>query len=710
MARGLNVFVNIGARVASSVGASASAVERRMAAMGQRLRLANAEAKAASRGLMSSGDIRGAIFDSAAVGYGLYKAMDPFVQFEDALVRVGNTAEVYGSTLNKTGDQIIATGKKYGIGAMSALEGVNAYIAAGLDLKTASGALDRTLMLSKTAGIDPTEAAAAGVGVMNNMGVKVEELGAAFDRMALAGKRGNFELSAMAKYMPRLTSAAAKMGMTGVQGVGDIAAMLQIVRQGSADEETAQNNLYNLFEKTFSAETVKKFAKAGYNLPDMYKAAQASGTDYFDSILDAVEKLSKKGEDPFAFANTFEDQQAKSALTMLVTKRAEYRKLREEVRAAAGVLEGDWARVNKTNKTSMDRLGASLRSLAISFGAAFGPALANATDKMAKLASSFALFAEQNPKVVSAIGGTVAALAGMLIFAKIGSVIATGVLRIGIALKWLGTVIGAGSALASGLVWLRGATLAFSLFAATLGVPFAVPVLAAAAALVALGLGVAWVVAKWDGIKAFFVGFADGVTKSLSPEVRANLAAFGETLKGVGEAIGKAFDWAAKAIGGLFGPIFSPPKTENWKAFGEEMGRIVGGVINWFQRLFDTIGAVRSALANPLTLGKAAMENLGAGSDPLGNAAPRAYGGTSRAGQPHMVGERGREIFVPGKTGTIIPARTTEALMRGANDNGGSVTIGDIHIHGANDPQSTRQILREELKRLSRGQSALLSD
>ena len=75
-----------------------------------------------------------------------------------------------------------------------------------------------------------------------------------------------------------------------------------------------------------------------------------------------------------------------------------------------------------------------------------------------------------------------------------------------------------------------------------------------------------------------------------------------------------------------------------------------------------------------------------------------------------MVGERGREIFVPGKTGTVIPARTTEALMRGANDNGGGVTIGDIHIHGANDPQSTRQILRDELKRLARGQSALLSD
>ena len=41
-------------------------------------------------------------------------------------------------------------------------------------------------------------------------------------------------------------------------------------------------------------ETVKKFKKAGYDLPAMYKKAKASGTDYFDAILDAVEKLSKK--------------------------------------------------------------------------------------------------------------------------------------------------------------------------------------------------------------------------------------------------------------------------------------------------------------------------------------------------------------------------------------------------------------------------------
>jgi hypothetical protein len=32
-----------------------------------------------------------------------------------------------------------------------------------------------------------------------------------------------------------------------------------------------------------------------------------------------------------------------------------------------------------------------------------------------------------------------------------------------------------------------------------------------------------------------------------------------------------------------------------------------------------------------------------------------ARGGTARAGMPHIVGERGPELFVPGRTGTVVP-------------------------------------------------------
>lgn len=37
------------------------------------------------------------------------------------------------------------------------------------------------------------------------------------------------------------------------------------------------------------------------------------------------------------------------------------------------------------------------------------------------------------------------------------------------------------------------------------------------------------------------------------------------------------------------------------------------------------------------------------------NASPRAFGGTAMAGRMHLVGERGPELFVPGRTGSVVP-------------------------------------------------------
>jgi hypothetical protein len=61
-----------------------------------------------------------------------------------------------------------------------------------------------------------------------------------------------------------------------------------------------------------------------------------------------------------------------------------------------------------------------------------------------------------------------------------------------------------------------------------------------------------------------------------------------------------------------------------------------------------------------------------------------------------------------GRSGTIVPAGArAQAWSRAL---GGGASMGDVHIHGANDPHSTRKILREELKRMSRSQAAGYND
>jgi len=52
--------------------------------------------------------------------------------------------------------------------------------------------------------------------------------------------------------------------------------------------------------------------------------------------------------------------------------------------------------------------------------------------------------------------------------------------------------------------------------------------------------------------------------------------------------------------------------------------------------------------------------------DEFGDFAGRDAGGPVRAGQPYLVGERGREMFIPGVSGSIVPTRVIRAAMAAA--------------------------------------------
>jgi len=69
----------------------------------------------------------------------------------------------------------------------------------------------------------------------------------------------------------------------------------------------------------------------------------------------------------------------------------------------------------------------------------------------------------------------------------------------------------------------------------------------------------------------------------------------------------------------------------------------------------NIVGPLAQALDSVLPFGKSTTTTTGA---PLGTGITvpgRAIGGTVGIGQPYMVGENGPELFIPGKTGTIVP-------------------------------------------------------
>jgi hypothetical protein len=66
------------------------------------------------------------------------------------------------------------------------------------------------------------------------------------------------------------------------------------------------------------------------------------------------------------------------------------------------------------------------------------------------------------------------------------------------------------------------------------------------------------------------------------------------------------------------------------------------------------------------------------------NVPARAEGGHVGGNKPYLVGERGPELFVPGKTGTIIPNKNM-----GGGNGGGGVTV-NVDARGSADPAAVR--------------------
>jgi hypothetical protein len=111
--------------------------------------------------------------------------------------------------------------------------------------------------------------------------------------------------------------------------------------------------------------------------------------------------------------------------------------------------------------------------------------------------------------------------------------------------------------------------------------------------------------------------------------------------------------------------------ASSWK---DAMRGIINSVIDELWRLYvvqQIVGFVTKALG-------------GIGLPVPGVAGARAEGGHVGGNKPYLVGERGPELFVPGKTGTIIPNKNM-----GGGNGGGGVTV-NVDARGSADPAAVR--------------------
>lgn len=107
---------------------------------------------------------------------------------------------------------------------------------------------------------------------------------------------------------------------------------------------------------------------------------------------------------------------------------------------------------------------------------------------------------------------------------------------------------------------------------------------------------------------------------------------------------------------------------------GGGIGGFLGTAFSWLGSIIPFGGGAGSS--------SAALAASGAGGFRFGSGPGLQEGGTARGGQPYVVGEAGPEVFVPGRTGTVVP-----------NDQIGGQNI-NITINAV-DARSVQQLLSE---------------
>lgn len=665
--------------------------------------------QAAARNAADISSMKGQLVGAIAAGYGLANALKAPIsaarEFETVMLDIAQKAELSDESMKALGERIRKMAPTMNQTAQEVATGMDVLMGMGMDANTAEGVIPTLGKVATAYNAQIADLARTAMAGIDNLKLKVEEMPAAMDALAQAGKAGAFELKDMAQHLPALAAIAQTNGMKGLSAVQELGTALQIVRKGAGDSSQAATNLLNVLQKITSEETVKKFKKvANIDLKKELEKTAKLGMSPIEGLATIVDQIIKKSKGKIKVGDLFTDMQVQLGVAALVNNLEEYKKIQAEVRKATGVWMEDYERRMKTNQALTKQFEVAFHNLKVSIGNALLPSVNGKLMMLTGIVEKIRAWSDANPKLAGGIVKVASALIGLR------------VAMIGLKLAWLFLK---GGAIYSGIAALAAlaakANVAARAMRTIRAAMLALTIMSGGKSLLALagiigGIGVAVaavalaIYREWEPIKNFVIGFAEAITEALGPvaEGIANIAksvsnALGldEFFASVGRGFQKVKEWVSDLLSNLFTQKdYSDEAEASFRETGRRAGQAlvdaIKSAINMIASAISTAAdAIYNALISPFIKAAQKIKEIGAsvgnpfkgiGSVPVtpipGGA--RAHGGPTRAGNSYLVGEKGPEIFTAGANGFVSP----NSMLRQASKGGGrgGVNIGDVNV------------------------------
>jgi TP901 family phage tail tape measure protein len=344
--------------------------------------------------------------------------------------------------------KIIATSRDTGMARNDVADVVNQLVGAGMEL---SKALEYAPVAAKfvvgqgSSGVDTAK-------MINALGQNAKitdpkQMQQALEAIAYQGQAGSFEAADMAKWFPELLANMGSLGITGMDAVTQLGAMLQVQMKSAGSSDEAANNLKNWISKVGSNDTVQAYKKAGIDYKGSMQTGLQNGMSTLETSMElaqkyiratdpkraaamaeATAKISKESdpekakammaslEESLRTGDLFADMQVKAALSAFMQNKALYSQLKNDSRDATGILDKNLRERRESSSQKWAEMAQSMDDAMRSVGDALRPVTDTVAEALTKVTKSITSMSDSTPGVVTGIalvGGGLVTLTGL---------------------------------------------------------------------------------------------------------------------------------------------------------------------------------------------------------------------------------------------------------------------------------------------------------
>lgn len=235
------------------------------------------------------------------------------LDFNDQLERLKITAGASNETMSAFAASVRKSSSDVGIDASKILEGAASYVALTGDMQGAIGAQEQWARVAQATNSEVKDIAGTAAALKQQMNIKPEQMEEAFSALAGQGKAGAIELKDLASQLAAIAPQWAQFaGGTGIQGIKELGATLQVVKRGfGGDAGETITGLQALL--TSYVKNAKGLEKHGIKIFDK---DPATGVKHLRNVLAITKDLSesKLAKDPMKLEKTLGRVEAYRAL------------------------------------------------------------------------------------------------------------------------------------------------------------------------------------------------------------------------------------------------------------------------------------------------------------------------------------------------------------------------------------------------------------